>query len=169
MKEVEAKRPASLLQGRVPKMGRPRAGGDADGGRAGSFAWEPKKEGNSDGVLGIKKKTCAVGPRHRPQPVGRPSRGADLKTNADERIDSGVLGDGSESLNSKSPCERALSLFRDTGELAERQITVIAIALERLDLPQARERGEKGASYAPVPRLVDLAKRARPPIPLVGL
>jgi hypothetical protein len=133
MKEVVAKRPASLLQGRVPKMGRPRAGGDADGGRADSLAWEPQKEGKSDGVLGIQKKTCAVGARHRPQPVGRPSRGADLKTDADERIDSGVLGDGSESLNSKSPCERALSLFRGTGELAvaERQITVIA--LERLD------------------------------------
>jgi hypothetical protein len=75
-------------------------------------------------------------------------------------MDSGVLGDGSESLNSKSPCERALSLFRGTGELAERQITVIA--LERLDLLPAGE-------SAPVPRLVDLAKRARPPIPLVGL
>jgi hypothetical protein len=60
-----------------------------------------------------------------------------------------------------------LSLFRGTGELAERQMTVIA--LERLDLLQAGERGERGASYAPVPRLVDLAKRARPPIPLVGL
>lgn len=53
VQEVVAKEPAALLMIGVSKMGSPRAGGDAGGGRANGLAYEPKEDGKGDGVLGI--------------------------------------------------------------------------------------------------------------------